>query len=311
MRDRRHARTAAAVQRARLPSTGVSFGYSPDAADPRRRELRDRARAGRGVRRPDRRRQDDHHQSRRSFLRSDCRHRTDRRHGHPGRARCARSATRSASCCRTRCCFRRPSGRTSPTAGPRPIARRSSAPPSSPTPHEFITEMPEGYDTMVGERGVTLSGGQRQRIAIARAVIRNTPILVLDEPTSGLDAQSEQVVFEALDRLMKGKTTIVIAHHLATILRADIDLRGEGSPARRARHACGAAGSRGILRRAARHPVRHRGRRCVRWAAGSHRKFQQGRVLPSTQVGSAPLMFNTELPGRRTRARIMSTIGGC
>src|ERR1019366_4320302 len=88
--------------------------------------------------------------------------------------------------------------------------------------HEFIIEMPEGYDTMVGERGVTLSGGQRQRIAIARAVIRNTPILILDEPTSGLDAASEQIVFEALDRLMKGKTSIVIAHHLATIRRADI-----------------------------------------------------------------------------------------
>ena len=87
--------------------------------------------------------------------------------------------------------------------------------------HQFITEMPEGYDTMVGERGVTLSGGQRQRIAIARAVVRNTPILVLDEPTSGLDAQSEQSVFEALDRVMEGKTTIVIAHHLATIQRAD------------------------------------------------------------------------------------------
>jgi len=88
--------------------------------------------------------------------------------------------------------------------------------------HEFIDEMPEGYDTMVGERGVTLSGGQRQRIAIARAVIRNTPILVLDEPTSGLDAVSEQAVFEALDRLMEGRTCIVIAHHLATIRRANI-----------------------------------------------------------------------------------------
>ena len=88
--------------------------------------------------------------------------------------------------------------------------------------HEFIEEMAEGYDTMVGERGVTLSGGQRQRIAIARAVIRNTPILVLDEPTSGLDAQAERAVFEALDRLMTGKTCIVIAHHLTTILGADI-----------------------------------------------------------------------------------------
>jgi len=86
---------------------------------------------------------------------------------------------------------------------------------------EFIKEMPEGYDTMVGERGVTLSGGQRQRIAIARAMIRHTPILVLDEPTSGLDAQSELAVIDALDRLMKDKTSIVIAHHLQTIAHAD------------------------------------------------------------------------------------------
>jgi subfamily B ATP-binding cassette protein MsbA len=87
--------------------------------------------------------------------------------------------------------------------------------------HEFIEKMPQGYDTMIGERGVTLSGGQRQRIAIARAVIRNSPILILDEPSSGLDAASEQLVFEALDRLMTGKTSIVIAHRLATIQRAN------------------------------------------------------------------------------------------
>jgi len=87
---------------------------------------------------------------------------------------------------------------------------------------EFIDKMPQGYDTLVGERGVTLSGGQRQRIAIARAVIRNTPILLLDEPTSGLDAASEQLVFEALNRLMKGKSCMVIAHHLATIRNADV-----------------------------------------------------------------------------------------
>jgi subfamily B ATP-binding cassette protein MsbA len=87
---------------------------------------------------------------------------------------------------------------------------------------EFIDKLPQGYDTLVGERGVTLSGGQRQRIAIARAVIRQTPILMLDEPSSGLDAASEQVVFDALNKLMEGKTCVVIAHRLATIQRADV-----------------------------------------------------------------------------------------
>lgn len=88
--------------------------------------------------------------------------------------------------------------------------------------HEFIEKLSDGYDTLVGERGATLSGGQRQRIAIARAVIRNTPILILDEPTTGLDSASEQAVIEALDRLMEGKTSIVVAHHLNSIRRADI-----------------------------------------------------------------------------------------
>ena len=87
---------------------------------------------------------------------------------------------------------------------------------------EFIRKMPQQYDTMVGEKGVTLSGGQRQRIAIARAIVRNSPILILDEPTSGLDAASEELVFEALGRLMADRTTIVIAHRLATVRRADV-----------------------------------------------------------------------------------------
>ena len=88
--------------------------------------------------------------------------------------------------------------------------------------HDFIMNMPLGYATVVGERGATLSGGERRRIAIARAIVRNTPILILDEPTSGLDAASEQAVIEALQRLMEGRTSIVIAHHLHSIRHADI-----------------------------------------------------------------------------------------
>ena len=88
--------------------------------------------------------------------------------------------------------------------------------------HDFIMSLPHGYGTLVGERGATLSGGQRRRIAIARALVRNTPILILDEPTTGLDASSEHAVVEALEHLMKGRTSLVIAHHLDTVQRADV-----------------------------------------------------------------------------------------
>jgi ABC-type multidrug transport system fused ATPase/permease subunit len=90
--------------------------------------------------------------------------------------------------------------------------------------HEFITRLPRGYDTILGERGEDLSGGQRQRIAIARAMARRAPILILDEPTSGLDAESEALVMQALERLMRGRTTFVVAHRLSTVRRADLIL---------------------------------------------------------------------------------------
>ena len=90
----------------------------------------------------------------------------------------------------------------------------------SAAPHDFIVELPQGYDTRVGEGGLKLSGGQRQRIAIARAMLKNAPILLLDEATSALDTSSERQVQEALSRLMHDRTTIVIAHRLSTVLDA-------------------------------------------------------------------------------------------
>jgi ATP-binding cassette subfamily B protein/subfamily B ATP-binding cassette protein MsbA len=87
--------------------------------------------------------------------------------------------------------------------------------------HEFIQRLPLGYDTLLGERGGTLSGGERQRLAIARAVLKDAPIAILDEPTSALDAETEQSLLEALERLMEGRTTLIIAHRLSTVRRAD------------------------------------------------------------------------------------------
>ena len=87
--------------------------------------------------------------------------------------------------------------------------------------HEFIAKLPEGYHTVIGERGATLSGGERQRVSIARALLKNSPVLILDEPTSALDAVTERALMEALERLTRGRTTFIIAHRLSTVRRAD------------------------------------------------------------------------------------------
>jgi ATP-binding cassette, subfamily B, bacterial len=104
--------------------------------------------------------------------------------------------------------------------------------------HDFIMAMPEGYDTVVGERGVTLSGGQRQRISIARTAIRNAPILILDEPTTGLDGENARLVSEALLRLAEGRTTFLITHDLRQVAAADQILYvEEGDVVERGTHA--------------------------------------------------------------------------
>ena len=104
--------------------------------------------------------------------------------------------------------------------------------------HDFIQELPNGYDTIVGERGVTLSGGQRQRIAIARALLMDPRILILDDSTSSVDTQTEFLIQQALDWLMEGRTTFVIAHRLSTVKRADLILVMEdGRIVERGKHA--------------------------------------------------------------------------
>jgi ATP-binding cassette subfamily B protein/subfamily B ATP-binding cassette protein MsbA len=104
--------------------------------------------------------------------------------------------------------------------------------------HDFISRLPAGYATVLAERGVSLSGGERQRIAIARALLKDAPILILDEPTSALDAETEALLLDALERLMRGRTTLIIAHRLTTVRQADrIVVVSDGRLVEQGRHA--------------------------------------------------------------------------
>ncbi|MGQ3280278.1 MAG: ABC transporter ATP-binding protein, partial [Shinella sp.] len=116
--------------------------------------------------------------------------------------------------------------------------------------HDFILAQPLGYETPVGENGVTLSGGQRQRLSIARALVRNAPILLLDEATSALDTESEQAVQKALDEAMSGRTVVVIAHRLSTVVRADkIIVMQDGKVAEEGSHEALAGRDNGLYAR--------------------------------------------------------------
>ena len=131
--------------------------------------------------------------------------------------------------------------------------------------HDHLASLPDGYDTIVGERGYRFSGGEKQRLAIARAILRDPPVLVLDEATSALDVETERLVQQALDGLAVGRTTIVIAHRLSTIRDSDLILVLDHGRIARARHARGAARTRRPLRAAGR--ARRRYRRLTRLAA--------------------------------------------
>ena len=98
--------------------------------------------------------------------------------------------------------------------------------------HDFIMRLPQQYETAIGERGAQLSGGERQRISVARAFLKDAPILILDEPTSAVDSKTEAIILDALDRLMVGRTTFMIAHRLSTIRHADTDPGHRSRPTR-------------------------------------------------------------------------------
>ena len=208
--------------RGRVELRDVTFTYAQaNGARARGRRPGRRGRHDGGAGRRHRLGQDDARPAARAALRRRRGRGADRRRGRArGRPR-RRCAARSPSSTTTRSCSARPCTRTSPTGGRTRRARRSSGRPERAQAAGFIAALPDGYDTRVGERGLTLSGGQRQRIAIARALLSDPRILVLDDATSSVDASTEQAIKQALREVMAGRTTFVIAHRLSTIALAD------------------------------------------------------------------------------------------
>ncbi len=199
----------------------VVFGYDPDAADSEGRFADGRRGSDRGHRRSLRVGQV-HHRSaavpvlrcRPGALRIDGQ---DVRDGHPGQP----ARRRSAWCRRTRCCSTTRSTTTSPTAVPRPRRAEIEEAARAAKIHDFIQDLPTGYETTVGERGLKLSGGEKQRVGIARTLLKNPPILLLDEATSALDSETEREIQDELRAMGEGRTVITIAHRLSTVVDAD------------------------------------------------------------------------------------------
>ncbi len=219
--DRRRQAGAARSTTPRIEFDDVDFAYRGERAGAARHVVRRRTRQADRAGRPFRRRQVDRVQPAAALLRAGARHASPSTARTSPRCRAARCAGRSPMSARTCSCSAAPSARTSPSASRAPSEDEIVAAAKAAYAHDFIMAFPRGYDTPVGEHGLQLSGGQRQRIAIARALIKNAPIILLDEATAALDSESELQVREAMEHLCEGRTTLAIAHRLHTVAHAD------------------------------------------------------------------------------------------
>ena len=241
-RDRGPAGRAAAggaARRGRLPPR--RFPLRPAPADPARCRFSSAAGRDGRHRRPERRRQIDDRAAAVPLLRSSMPARSRSTARTSATSRRTACAARSASCRRTRCCSTTRSTTTSPTAGPGASRAEIEEAARLARIHDFIAALPDGYDTMVGERGLKLSGGEKQRVAIARVILKAPQILIFDEATSALDTKTEREIQASLAEVAAGRTTLVIAHRLSTDRRRRRDPGARSRPHRRARHARRAA----------------------------------------------------------------------